>query len=347
MTKINLLNYSISALENFFLELGEKPFRATQLLKWIYQLGNRDFATMTNLSQHLRQYLITHCEIAVPEQVEEQIAVDGTKKWLLRLVDGNFIETVYIPEDGRGTLCVSSQVGCPVGCSFCATGFLGFKRNLSLAEIIGQLWFAVHKLSPLKGVRAHAITNVVFMGMGEPLLNYESVIQAVELMLSHSAYGLSKYRVTLSTCGIVPGLRRLRNDSEIAIAISLHAVDDVLRSQLIPINEKFPLTTLMEVCNDYFKDRRRFVTIEYIMLDGINDSLGQARQLAKLLSHGRYKVNLIPGNLTGNDNFRPSRQEQIDSFRGVLLATGINTITRKSRGAEIRAACGQLMAKTI
>lgn len=324
--------------------MGEKSFRAPQVIKWIHQVGVTDFALMTNLSLTLRQYLSEHCEIKCPEIVKEQVAADGTCKWLLQLADGSFIETVYIPEDSRGTLCVSSQVGCPLGCSFCATGTMGFKRDLTVAEIIGQLWLAVRKLSPDKTTRTHVVTNVVFMGMGEPLLNYTNVVKATELMFDDNAYGLSKYKVTISTCGLIPEMLRLKGESEASLALSLHAPNDELRNQLMPINKKYPLKELMAVCDNYFEDQRRSVTIEYIMLDGINDKAEHAKQLIRLLSHGPYKVNLIPGNVVGHAKFKPSSSANLDAFRYMLLDAGINTITRKSRGEEIAAACGQLVA---
>ncbi len=347
MSKINLLNFTSSDLEKFFLDLGEKKFRAAQLIKWIHQLGVVDFNLMTNFSLTLREYLLTHCNVGLPEMVNEQIAEDGTCKWLLKLADNNLIETVYIPEDSRGTLCVSSQVGCPLKCSFCATGSLGFKRNLEVSEIIGQLWLAIRKLSPDQTNKSHVVTNVVFMGMGEPLLNYDNVVKSTEIMLDDNAYGLSKYRVTISSCGLTPEIMRLKNDSEVALAISLHAPNDELRSKLMPINQKYPLSELIKLCDNYFADQKRQVTIEYIMLDGINDQINHAKQLVRLLSHGRYKVNLIPGNYTEGTDFKPSTSVQIDAFRQVLLDAGINTITRKSRGAEIMAACGQLVAQRI
>lgn len=345
MSKINLLNFTCDDLKDFFLKLGEKPFRAVQTIKWIHQLGKSNFAEITNLSLTLRQYLSEHCEIKPPEIVKEQIAADGTRKLLLKLEDNNLIETVFIPEGIRGTLCISSQVGCPLSCAFCATGKLGFTRNLTVAEMIGQLWLAIRKLSPNQTTRTHVVTNVVFMGMGEPLLNYDNVLKTTQLMLDDNAYGLSKYKVTISTCGLVPEILHLREQSEVALAVSLHAPTDELRDQLMPINKKYPLKDLIAACNDYFKDKRREVTIEYIMLDGINDSDKQAKQLVKLLSHGRYKVNLIPGNIVAHTNYKPSPMARIDAFRDILLAAGITTITRKSRGEEIMAACGQLAGK--
>lgn len=339
MTKINLLGFTRDEFTNFFLKLGAKSFQATQIIKWIHQLGVIDFAHMTNFKVLLRQYLTEHCVIGLPVVTKELEAADGTKKWVLQLEDNNFIETVFIPDGTRGTLCVSSQVGCSLGCVFCATGKLGFTRNLTVAEIIGQLWLAVWKL-----LHRQIVTNVVFMGMGEPLLNYDNVLKAVELMLDDNAYGLSKYRVTLSTCGLIPEILRLRQQSPVALAISLHAPTDALRNKLMPINKKYPLKDLMFACNNYYmQEKRRRVTVEYIMLHDVNDSDERAKQLVTLLSYGRYKVNLIPGNIVDN-SYRSSSEARIDAFRNILLSKGINTITRKSRGSEIMAACGQLGA---
>jgi 23S rRNA (adenine2503-C2)-methyltransferase len=334
-------------LADFFVQLGDKPFRATQTIKWIHQLGMIDFSKMTNLSLSLRQYLLDNCKISLPEIIEEKKAADKTRKWLLKLEDNSHIESVFIPDEERGTLCVSSQVGCPLGCVFCATGKFGFKRNLTVAEIIGQLWLAVRQLSPDKTTRTHVVTNVVFMGMGEPFLNYDNVLKATQLMLDDNAYGLSKYRVTVSTCGLVPEISRLREQSEVALAVSLHAPNDDLRDQLMPINKKYSLKNLIPVCDDYFKDKKRQVTIEYIMLAGINDSDKHAKQLIKLLANGRYKINLIPGNAAAHSSYKSSPMERIDKFRKILLDAGITTITRKSRGEEIMAACGQLVGKHI
>lgn len=345
ISKINLLNFNREALAEFFVQMGEKPFRADQLIKWIHQLGVTDFSAMTNLSLSLRQYLTEHTEIRAPEIVTTQVSQDETRKWLLKLADGNCIEMVFIPEDDRGTLCISSQVGCPLQCDFCTTGKFGFKRNLEVSEIIGQLYLAVRELSPDKTTKSHVITNVVLMGMGEPLLNFDNVVKALDLMFDDLAYGLSKYRVTVSTAGIVPEIKRLREVSPVSLAISLHAVDDELRSKLMPINKKYPLKDLLLACENYFRDElRRMVTFEYIMLAGINDSVNDAHKLVRLLQGIPCKVNLIrfnQGNL-GSFNYKASSQETIDVFRNVLLAAGINTITRKSRGTDIKAACGEL-----
>lgn len=347
-SKINLLNFSQADLVDFFVAMGEPKFRAAQIIKWIHQCRVTDFSAMTNLSLALRCYLPDHAEIKPPEIAREVVSSDGTLKWLLRLCDDNFIETVFIPEGDRGTLCISTQVGCALNCDFCATGKQGFKRNLTLGEIIGQLYLAIGKLAPADDLyKSRVITNVVFMGMGEPLLNFDNVVKAVRLMLDDIAYGLSKYRVTISTAGIVPAIKKLREVSLASLAISLHAPNDELRSKLMPINKKYPLKELMAVCKDYYaREPKRVVTIEYIMIAGVNDSIAQAKQLVALLHGIPCKVNLIKFN-AGVDGkksaYLPSSQDSIDDFRNVLLERGINTITRKSRGADIKAACGQLV----
>jgi len=336
--KINLLDLGKAELISFFSSINEKEFRAIQLLKWIHQLHVIDYAQMTNLSLKLRQYLYENTTIIFPEFITQQTSADGTKKWLCKLNDGNHIETVFIPEDDRGTLCISTQVGCPLKCDFCATGKKGFVRNLSTAEIIGQLWMAIHLLSGEK-----AITNVVIMGMGEPMLNYENVVKAVELMLDDNAYGLSKYRVTVSTAGIIPEMLRFKKENDAAFAVSLHAPNDTLRSKLMPINKKYPLQQLIAACKQYYDNPKRKITIEYIMLEKINDSIEHARQLVALLHRLPCKINLIPyNNIDGETKYRPSSTEQIDKFRQILLDTGFNAITRKTRGADIAASCGQL-----
>lgn len=343
MSKINFLNFNQDDLINYFLSIGEKSFRASQVMKWIHQAGVSDFNLMSNLSLSLRKKLTDSCEVNTSEIIMDKISVDGTRKWLLKLIDGSLIETVYIPEGHRGTLCVSSQVGCPLRCKFCATGTMGFKRNLTVAEIIGQLWLAVRALSPDKTSKTHVVTNVVFMGMGEPFLNYENVLKATRIMCDDNAYGLSKYKVTISTSGLIPEILRLKNDSDVSLAVSLHAPNDKLRTELMPINKKYPLNELIEVCDNYFLDKKRKVTIEYIMLSGVNDKVLHAKQLVKLLSHGRYKVNLIPINTVDHSELKPSVEANMDIFRKVLIDSGINTITRKSRGQDIDAACGQLV----
>ncbi len=341
--KTNLLNLSVQGLIDFVQGLGEPRFRAQQILQWMHQHGVTDFEAMSNLSKACREKLKECAEIKALEVLTHQASEDGTHKWLLKLEKGNAIEMVYIPERGRGTLCVSSQVGCALNCSFCSTGKEGFNRNLSLAEIIGQVWLAVRTLAPEGLAKERAVTNVVMMGMGEPLLNYEPVVQAMELMMHDLAYGLSKYRVTLSTSGVLPALKRLREESPVALAVSLHAPTDELRDQLVPINKKYPLKELMEVCRHYFpKDSKRAVTFEYVMLDGINDSLTQAKQLIRLLDNMPCKVNLIPFNPFPKTNYKRSSDTAITAFQDRLSAAGINTWVRKPRGDDIDAACGQL-----
>jgi len=343
--KTNLLNLDRAGLVAHFKQLGEKTFRATQVLQWIHQYGCDRFELMTNLSKALRERLSVDAEIRAPEVVADQIATDGTRKWLLRLDDGNCIETVYIPEGDRGTLCVSSQVGCVLNCSFCATGHQGFNRNLSTAEIIAQLWAANRALGrDPKGERI--ITNVVFMGMGEPLLNYENVLAAIRLMLDDYAYGISWRRVTLSTAGVVPMIDRLREDCAVSLAVSLHATRDELRNELVPINRKYPIAELIEACRRYVGDgSRRRITFEYTMLDGVNDSIDDARALVRLLATVPAKVNLIPFNPFPQGRYRRSSPEAIERFREVLRAANLTTITRKTRGDDIDAACGQLAGK--
>jgi len=347
---VNLLNFDHQGLRDYFHSLGEKPFRATQVLKWIHQQGVFDFDQMTNLSKALRERLKTCAQITLPEIATTQASSDGTRKWLLRLDGGNTIETVFIPEGTRGTLCVSSQVGCILDCSFCSTAQQGFNRNLTTAEIIGQLWFAEHALREEGHASTfgteRAVTNVVMMGMGEPLANYDSVVTAMKLMLDDNAYGLSWRRVTLSTSGIVPPLARLKEDCHVSLAISLHATDDNLRDELVPINKKYPIKELIQACHAYVDvDQRRHITFEYVMLKGINDNPKQARQLITLLQGLRSKVNLIPFNPFPNTHYECSSTETIERFRDILMKAGVITMTRKTRGDDIDAACGQLAGK--
>jgi len=336
--KIDLLDYNRADLTQFFVERGEKAFRATQIIQWLHQYGVTSFSEMTNLSKALRQELEEIAEVKMPTVLIRENSRDGTCKWLLQLEQGNSIETVFIPEPGRGTLCVSSQVGCALDCSFCATGKQGFNRNLSVAEIIAQVWMAVHE--------GHKVTNVVMMGMGEPLLNFKNVVKAMDIMMDDFAYGLSKYRVTLSTSGIIPAMKNLQKVSECALAVSLHAPNDELRNILVPINKKYPLQELMEVCKEYYKDSpRRAVTFEYVMLAGVNDSRDHAKQLRRLLQDVPCKVNLIPFNSFSGVDYKSSSPEVIDEFRSLL--TDIQTNVRKTRGDDINAACGQLVGKVI
>lgn len=338
--RLNLLNLDRKALEAFCVGQGEKPFRASQLLQWIHQRGVDDFESMTNLSKALRTRWAETCEIRPPAIALTQQSSDGTCKWLLQVDETNRVETVFIPEEGRGTLCVSSQVGCTLACSFCSTARQGFNRNLSVAEIIGQVWVAQRELGPDR------ITNVVLMGMGEPLLNFDNVVAAVSLMLDDFAYGLSKRRVTLSTSGVVPALDRLGEVTDIALAVSLHAPNDELRNELVPINRKYPIRELLAACKRYVgTDNRRKVTFEYVMLEGINDTPAHARALVRLLSHVPAKVNLIPFNPFPGSSYRCSSPDTIRRFSDLLQQAGLIATTRKTRGDDIDAACGQLVGR--
>ena len=341
--KTNLLNLNHQQMRQFMSDCGEKPYRAQQLMQWIHQVGFHDFTKMTNLGKALREKLTQIADIRLPEIVSCQQSNDGTHKWLLKLECGNCIETVYIPEAKRGTLCVSSQIGCALNCTFCSTGKQGFNRNLTTAEIIGQVWIAVRALSQRQGEHDKRVTNVVMMGMGEPLLNFDNVVSAMDMMMDDFSYGLSKRRVTLSTSGIIPEMERLREVSPVSLAVSLHAPTDTLRNELVPINKKYPLAQLMETCTNYFKDEpRRVVTFEYVMLKGVNDQPEHAEQLIDLLRNVPSKVNLIPFNPFPLTQYERSTQITINSFRDQLMSKGINTITRKTRGDDIDAACGQL-----
>jgi 23S rRNA (adenine2503-C2)-methyltransferase len=341
--KVNLLNFDRAGLIDYFSDQGQPSFRATQILKWVHEVGLDDFNEMTNFSKKMREQLHAEAEITLPLVRHQQTSADGTRKWLLQLSCGNCIETVFIPEAERGTLCVSSQVGCALNCSFCATGKQGFNRNLTTAEIIGQVFIAVRQLSTEQGRHDRHITNVVMMGMGEPLLNLSQVLPAMNLMQDDCAYGLSKRRVTLSTSGLIPQMLELKQRSQVALAVSLHAPIDELRDVLVPINKKYPIRDLLEVCHAYFADEpRRYVTYEYVMLRGVNDELAHAKQLAKLLRGKAAKVNLIPFNPIKWADYECSLPTQIEAFRDVLLANNITTLTRKTRGDDIQAACGQL-----
>jgi 23S rRNA (adenine2503-C2)-methyltransferase len=340
----NLMGHDRQALETFFASIGEKSFRATQVLKWVHQQGVYDFSEMTNLSKSLRSKLSSEAAFVVPEIINDQVSDDGTRKWLLRLEDGNSIETVFIPEAGRGTLCVSSQVGCALNCSFCATARQGFNRNLTSAEIIGQLRLANQLL--LSADNERPVTNVVMMGMGEPLLNYDNVVRAMQLMQEDFAYGLSKRRVTLSTSGLLPEMQRLSKDCAVSLAVSLHAPDDELRNELVPINRKYPIRDLMKACREYTRGLpHQKITFEYVMLDGVNDSDNDARKLAKMVGNVPCKINLIPFNPFENSGYSSSPLSRINRFRDILMQKGIMTVTRKTRGEEIDAACGQLAGK--
>ncbi len=350
----NLLSLDRRGLEHYFVGLGEKSFRGRQLMQWVYQRMVIEPEEMTDLGQGLRRRLSQQACFQMPAVADQKRSSDGTCKWLLRLHDGNCIETVFIPEKGRGTLCVSSQVGCSLNCRFCATAHQGFSRNLTVDEIIGQVWIANQRLlamghrhegqeSGLAWDRRRPVTNVVLMGMGEPLANFDNVVAAMNLMMDDFSFGLSRRRVTLSTAGMVPGIERLRETCPVSLAISLHAPQDDLRSRLVPLNRKYPIRELLDACRRYVDGAgRQRITFEYVMLEGINDSLSHARKLAKLLHEIPAKVNLIPFNSFPGVSYRRSPPEVIEQFRDDLLKRGIFTVTRKTRGHDIDAACGQL-----
>lgn len=343
--RINLLDLDRKAMQEFFVAIGEKPFRAQQVMQWIHQRGVTDFALMTDLSKALRQSLAERAEIKAPQISVDQESSDGTRKWLLH-VDGveNAIECVLIPEDNRMTLCISSQVGCTLNCSFCSTARQGFNRNLSTAEIIGQLYLAHHAL--LQDGREQGVTNVVMMGMGEPLMNFDAVMAALNVMCDDFAYGLSKRRVTISTAGVVPAMEKLRDSTDVSLAVSLHAPNDRLRDQLVPINRKYPIKQLLDACRSYVEgENRRRITFEYVMLKGINDSLDHAKELVRVLKPIPSKLNLIPFNPFPQTDYECSDRATIDRFREYVVNKGIVTVTRKTRGDDIDAACGQLVGK--
>ncbi len=355
---INLLDFNKIELVRFCEEMGEKPYRARQLLRWIHQSGKMDFMEMSDLAKGFRHKLMECAAVQLPEIVSDHTAEDGTRKWLLSTGVGNAVEMVFIPEPNRGTLCVSSQVGCALACSFCSTGRQGFNRNLSVAEIIGQLWWANRLLEagncdPFSPDTARVqidkpetrrpVTNVVMMGMGEPLANFENLVTALDLMLSDDAYGLSRRRVTVSTSGLVPALDRLRERCPVALAVSLHAPNDALRDQLVPINKKYPIRDLLAACERYLPAAPRdFITFEYVMLKGVNDSVVLARELVQLVRNVPCKLNLIPFNAFPGSGYERSDAEVIGNFRDVLMQAGIVTTVRKTRGDDIAAACGQL-----
>ncbi len=337
----NLLDLDRAGLVDFFSARGEKAFRATQVMKWVYGQGVTDFGQMTNISKGLRGELQAAATLAMPTVVADNLSDDGSRKWLLQMADGNCIEAVFIPEAERGTLCVSSQVGCMLNCSFCSTATQGFNRNLSTGEIIAQLWVAARALGQTSDGERR-ISNVVMMGMGEPLLNYDNVVRAMGIMLDDYGYGLSKRRITLSTAGVVPMLKQLREDCDVSLAVSLHAPDDLLRNQLVPLNKKYPIRELLDACKDYVGEGRRRVTFEYVMLAGINDSDAHARQLVRCLEGVPAKVNLIPFNPFPETRYQRSSNNRIQRFFEILNGAGVVTITRKTRGDDIDAACGQL-----
>ena len=344
-TKNNLLGLSQTELEQFFVTHGEKPFRARQVLQWIYQRGVTCFDDMTNLSKTTRAWLKNETQIAVPKVRSRYDSVDGTVKWLFASGNGQAVETVFIPEPGRGTLCISSQVGCALDCAFCATGAQGFNRNLSSAEIIGQVWHAVQEL-PRRENGDSAVTNVVFMGMGEPLANYRNVVAVLEILVSDLGFGLSRRRVTLSTSGIVPLIEKLGDACNVSLAVSLHAPNDKLRDEIVPVNKLHPIANLLDACWTYAsRHANRFITFEYVMLRGFNDSLAHADQLANLLQGKPAKVNLIPFNPFPGTRFKRSSAATIRHFQDRLRRHGLVATTRKTRGDDIDAACGQLAGR--
>jgi len=343
--KLNLLGVPQAALETFFSDHGEKPFRARQVMQWIHQRQADDFESMTDLSKSLRVHLDEVATISLPRQISEQRSTDGTIKWLFESGAGQAVESVFIPEAGRGTLCISSQVGCALDCAFCATGAQGFNRNLSTAEIIGQVSYA-NRVLPKRESGDDAISNVVFMGMGEPLANYRNIIPALDLLTSDFGFGLSRRRVTVSTSGIVPQLNKLAEDCNVALAVSLHAPNDELRDKLVPINKMHPIRELLDACWRYAASHaNRFITFEYVMLRDVNDSLAHADQLVTLLRGKPAKVNLIPFNPFAGNEYRRSGAETIRKFQGRLRERGLVATTRKTRGDDIDAACGQLAGK--
>ncbi len=344
MDAVNLLGFDLQGLAAYCEQLGEKRFRATQLFRWIHQKGASDFAQMSDLAKSLRDKLAGKAEIKPLTVISEHVSTDGTIKWLFDVGNGDAVEAVFIPESDRGTLCVSSQAGCAVGCRFCSTGHQGFSRNLSTAEITAQLWFAEHTLRRRLKSDDRVISNVVMMGMGEPLQNYDQLLPALKTMLDDHGYGLSRRRVTVSTSGVVPMIDRLRQDCPVALAVSLHAPIDPLRDQLVPLNKKYPIAELLDACNRYLDAAPRdFITFEYCMLDGVNDTPELAHELVRLLKHRvSCKINLIPFNPFPASGLTRSPNARVQAFGEVLIQAGIVTTVRKTRGDDIDAACGQL-----
>jgi 23S rRNA (adenine2503-C2)-methyltransferase len=348
--RVNLMGLSRLQMEAFFQELGEKTFRAQQVLKWIHHAGVSDIGQMTNLGKALREKLCSVAEVRPPEIVSQHDSSDGTRKWAIRVDGGGLVETVLIPDGSRATLCVSSQVGCSLDCSFCSTGKQGFQRDLSAAEIIGQLWLAIRSFDAFQSGKGRVVTNVVMMGMGEPLLNFDNVVSAMDLMMDDLAYGISKRRVTLSTSGVVPALDRLAKVSEVSLAVSLHAPNDALRDQLVPINRKYPIAMLLESCRNYIdaqSDTRRVVTVEYTLIAGVNDQPQHATELARLLKDFPCKINLIPFNTFPQSDYRRPSGNAVSRFWQVLVDAGYIVTVRTTRGDDIDAACGQLVGEVV
>jgi 23S rRNA (adenine2503-C2)-methyltransferase len=346
--KTNLLGFTLAGLTEWFAALGEKPFRAKQVFRWIHQRGVADFAAMTDLAKSLREKLEASAEVRAPAIISEHRSADGTVKWLFDVGVGNGIETVFIPEEDRGTLCVSSQVGCALDCKFCSTGRQGFNRDLQAAEIVGQLWVANQRLREMDASVARPVTNVVMMGMGEPLNNFGPVVDSMAIMLDDHAYGLSRRRVTLSTSGVVPHIRKLKDALPVALAVSLHAPNDAIRSRIMPINDAYPIAKLLEACKDYLEAAPRdFITFEYVMLKGVNDAPDHARELARTLREVPCKINLIPFNPFGDSGFERTAADRVRLFQKILIEEGYVATIRKTRGDDIDAACGQLAGQVV
>jgi 23S rRNA (adenine2503-C2)-methyltransferase len=344
--KINLLGLSQQKLRSFLKSIDEKPFRAEQLSKWIHHHGVIDFDEMTNISKSLRAKLKAVAEIRAPKIVSMETSKDGTRKWVLETDENGFIETVFIPEDGRGTLCVSSQVGCSLDCSFCSTGKQGFQRDLTAAEIVGQIWLALASFDAFKPGNGRVVTNVVMMGMGEPLLNFDNVMQSMNLMMDDLGYGISKRRVTLSTSGVVPAMEKMIGLTDVSLAVSLHAPINELRNELVPINKKYPIEMLLDTVKRYMDslpDKKRVVTIEYTLINGVNDRAEHAHQLAQLLKQTPCKINLIPFNPFSMSDYKRVSNSALDRFRKILQHDGYIVTVRTTRGDDIDAACGQLV----
>jgi 23S rRNA (adenine2503-C2)-methyltransferase len=348
--RVNLLGLTRAQMEQYFLELGEKKFRAQQVLKWIHHAGITDIAEMTNLGKALRDKLQRVAEVRPPEIVSQHDSSDGTRKWAIRVDGGALVETVLIPDRERATLCVSSQVGCSLDCSFCSTGKQGFQRDLTAAEIIGQVWLAIKSYDAFQSGKGRVVTNVVMMGMGEPLMNFDNVVSAMNLMMEDLAYGISKRRVTLSTSGVVPALDRLAEVSDVSLAVSLHAPNDALRNELVPINRKYPIARLLASCRNYIdaqSDTKRVVTVEYTLIAGVNDQQEHARELAELLRDFPCKINLIPFNPFSQSDYRRPSGNAVSRFWQVLVDAGYIVTVRTTRGDDIDAACGQLVGQVV
>lgn len=351
--RVNLLGMSLPRMQAYFVSIGEKPFRAIQMMKWIHQRGVTDFEAMTDISRKLRERLQAEAEIRLPKIVEEYLASDGCYKWIVEVASGSRVETVFIPEASRGTLCVSSQAGCTLDCSFCATGKQGFNSNLTTAEIIGQLWWANHRLGGFSDSRSNAsqasrtVSNIVMMGMGEPLLNFDNVMDALSLMMEDNAYGLSKRRVTVSTAGVVPAIKRMHEFTDASLALSLHAPNDELRNQIVPINRKYPIAELLSSAADYMASLpdKRVPVIEYTLISGVNDKREHAEQLAVLLKDFPCKVNLIPFNPFSQSDYQRPSNNAVHRFRQIMQDAGYTVTVRTTRGDDIGAACGQLVGE--